>query len=255
MDRNVSLYPTEFGEAPLSHAFREARLEWREIWERFEESKHADDKGSELLAEAATLAVRRLWRRAFSLVGEPGSNQAKAMVYAFVALLDEQLLFEEWSGRLAWQQRPLENRLYGTRNAGDRIPRAIYKLLKERAPASRDLANVYLQCLVLGFYGGLRNDRGRTLHARWKHALFCFAWQREPTQAGVVNSLTRPSQVPALRLPVRRELPGSTRLCLAILGVLVLLTAAGHLMWRDIQAQLDPLQYPLGFDEDGRLSR
>lgn len=116
------------------------------------------------MAEATILVVRRLWRAAFASVGASSSSQVKAMVYAFVALVDERLLFDEWPGRTAWQPRPLEARLYGSRTAGERLPRAIHKLLKERAPASRDLANVYLQCLILGFYGGLRSDRGRALH-------------------------------------------------------------------------------------------
>ena len=32
-ERSVALYPPEFGEAPLSLAFREAWIEWRETWE------------------------------------------------------------------------------------------------------------------------------------------------------------------------------------------------------------------------------
>lgn len=250
-ERSVALYPPEFGEAPLSLAFREAWIEWREIWDGMAGLNNAGNEQVERMAESTILVVRRLWRAAFASVGASSSSQVKAMVYAFVALVDERLLFDEWPGRTAWQPRPLETRLYGSRNAGERLPRAIHKLLKERAPASRDLANVYLQCLILGFYGGLRSDRGRALHARWRHALFTFAWQREPAAAGVISSLARPTRAAPLRLPLRRALPDGMRLGLAICGLLVLLSLAGHWMWRDIQSELTPLLHLVSLEEAG----
>lgn len=239
-DRSVSLYPPEFGEAPLSLAFREAWINWREIWDGVSGQGNIGNEQIERLAEATILVVRRLWRSAFASVGASSSNQVKAMVYAFVALVDERLLFDEWPGRMAWQPRPLETRLYGSRKAGERLPRAIHQLLKERAPASRDLANVYLQCLILGFYGGLRSSRGRALHERWRYALFTFAWQREPALNGALSSLARSSRAAPLRLPIRRVLPDGMRLVLAICGLLVLLSLVGHWMWNDIQSELRP---------------
>lgn len=249
--RSVSLYPPEFGEAPLSQAFREAWSEWREVWDGVAGLSNPGNEQIERMAEATILVVRRLWRSAFASVGASSSSQVKAMVYAFVALVDERLLFDDWPGRSAWQPRPLETRLYGSRNAGERLPRAIHKLLKERAPASRDLANVYLQCLILGFYGGLRSDRGRALHARWRHALFTFAWQREPAVNGAMSSLARPSRAAPLRLPMRRVLPDGMRLGLAICGLLVVLSAVGHWMWSDIQSELTPLMHLITMDDGG----
>jgi len=253
-ERSVSLYPPEFGEAPLSQAFREAWIEWRGVWDGMAGLSNPSHEQIERMAESTIFVVRRLWRSAFASVGASSSSQVKAMVYAFVALVDERLLFDDWPGRAAWQPRPLETRLYGSRNAGERLPRAIHKLLKERAPASRDLANVYLQCLILGFYGGLRSARGRTLHARWRHALFTFAWQREPAMNGAINSLARPSRSAALRLPMRRVLPDGMRLGLAICGLLVVLSMAGHWMWSDIQSELTPLLHLVSLEESGSLA-
>lgn len=250
-ERTVTLYPPEFGEAPLSLAFRQAWLEWREVWD---ELAGAEDNGGQLIertADAAIRVVRRLWRSAFASVGESSSRQVKAMVYAFVALLDERLLFDDWAGRPAWQARPLEARLYGSRNAGERLPKAIHGLLRERAPASRDLANVYLQCLVLGFHGALRGERGRATHERWRQALFTFAWQREPVASGALSSLARPTRAAPLRLPLRRALPDGLRLGLAICALILLLGAAGHWMWRDIQAELAPILHLANAEEDG----
>lgn len=238
--RRINLYSPTFGEAPLSLAFRQAWLDWSDAREALTENTQGDGQLVERMAELATRTVRHLWRDAFASVGASSPDQVKAMVYAFVALLDERLLFDDWQGRIAWQARPLEARLYGSRSAGERVPKAINRLLKLRAPATRDLANVYLQCLMLGFYGALRSERGRATHARWLQALFTFAWQREPSMSGVSASLARPTRTPPLRLPLRRALPDGLRLTLAIAGLALLLTAAGHLMWRDIRAELEP---------------
>ena len=95
------------------------------------------------------------------------------------------------TGRLAG--KPLESHLYGSRQAGEYLPLAIKRLLDERAPASRDLANVYLQCLILGFRGRLRRPRGEALHEKWRQALFAFAWQREADAADLGRRLEQPA--------------------------------------------------------------
>ncbi|WP_044874336.1 DotU/TssL family secretion system protein [Pseudomonas sp. LFM046] len=253
-ERSVALYPPEFGEAPLSLAFRQAWLEWRGAWDELEDADDSDGQRVERTAETATRIVRRLWRGAFASVGDSGSAQVKAMVYAFVALLDESLLFGSWSGQLAWQARPLEMRLYGSRNAGERLPMAIRVLLKERAPATRDLANVYLQCLVLGFHGQLRGERGQAMHERWRQALFTFAWQREPALDGALQSLERPTRAAPMRLPLRRALPDGLRLALAIVGVALVLTGAGHWMWSEIKSELEPVLHLAATLDDGEQS-
>ncbi|MBU1333165.1 MAG: DotU/TssL family secretion system protein [Gammaproteobacteria bacterium] len=253
-ERTTAFYPPEFGDAPLSLAFRQAWLEWCDDWDALEDIEGSDTQLVERAAEAATRIVRRLWRNAFASVGESSTRQVKEMVYSFVALLDERLLFDDWAGRLAWQARPLEARLYGSRNAGERLPKAIRSLLKARAPASRDLANVYLQCLMLGFYGALRGERGQAIHERWRQALFTFAWQREPAMAGVLTSLARPTRAEPLRLPLRRALPDGVRLGLAICGLVLLLSAVGHLMWRDIQAELAPVLHLTDTQDGGSLA-
>lgn len=252
-ERSVALYPPEFGDAPLSLAFREAWLEWRDAWDVLEDASDPEERLTERVAEAATRIVRRLWRSAFACVGDSATGQVKAMVYAFVALLDESLLFGTWRGQGIWQERPLEMRLYGSRNAGERLPRAIRRLLQERAPATRDLANVYLQCLVLGFHGQLRGVRGRVLHERWRRALFNFAWQREPAPEGALQSLARPTLAKPLRLPLRRTLPDGFRLTLTIIAGCILLTAVGHGFWRDIQSELEPVMHLAEMQDEREL--
>jgi len=230
-------------DAPLSAAFRQAWQEWLGAWNELD--KGGDDPVSVVNAviELSTRITRRLWRTAFASVGDSAAVQVKAMVYAFVALVDETLLFAVWPGQLAWQEQPLESRLYSSRQAGQRLPLAIKKLVDERAPASRDLGNVYLQCLILGFHGRLRGEKGEALHEKWRHALYTFTRQHEPDYADVSQRLERPTAVTPKQLPVRQSLPDAWRLWLLILLAVLVLTGIGHLFWRDISQELEPVMH------------
>ncbi|AKT30535.1 DotU/TssL family secretion system protein [Pseudomonas syringae pv. actinidiae] len=227
-------------EAPLSHAFRQAWQEWLSAWRELDKSVEDTGKLVDTVVELSTRITRRLWRTAFASVGDSATLQMKAMVYAFVALVDETLLFADWSGQSAWQEKPLESRLYSSRQAGQRVPLEIKRLLDEQAPTSRDLGNVYLLCLILGFQGHLRGERGRALHEKWRNALYTFTRQREPDFTNVSQQLTEPASAAARTLALRQSMPDGMRLALIILLATVLLIGVGHLFWRDIGQRLEP---------------
>ncbi|MFJ4142856.1 DotU family type IV/VI secretion system protein [Pseudomonas sp. NPDC089734] len=228
-------------EAPLSSAFREAWQQWLSAWNEQDKSVEDTARLVETVAEFSTRITRKLWRNAFSSVGDSATQQMKAMVYAFVALVDETLLFAEWSGQGAWQEKPLESRLYSSRQAGQRVPLEIKRLLDEQVSTNRDLGNVYLLCLILGFHGHLRGERGQALHEKWRHALFTFTRQREPDYANVGQLLTEPSRVAPRQLPMRKSLPDGLRLGLVILAFTLLFIGVGQLFWRDIGQRLEPV--------------
>ncbi|MGQ3849718.1 DotU family type IV/VI secretion system protein [Pseudomonas capsici] len=228
-------------DAPLSSAFREAWQQWLTAWNELDKSGEDTSKLVEAVAELSTRITRRLWRNAFSNVGDSATQQMKAMVYAFVALVDETLLFADWSGQSAWQEKPLESRLYSSRQAGQRLPLEIKRLLDEQVSTNRDLGNVYLLCLILGFHGHLRGERGQALHEKWRHALFTFTRQREPDYANVSQLLAEPSNVAPRQLPLRRSLPDGLRLGLVILAFTLLFIGIGQLFWHDIGQRLEPV--------------
>lgn len=243
---------------PLSDAFSQAWLEWLEWLEQQEEGGRDDGQSVARTAEATQRIARRLWRNACAGTGEVASAQARATIYAFVALIDERLLFTPWKGRDAWQEKPLEARLYGTRNAGEQVPLAIHKVLRERAPSTRDLANVYLHCLALGFRGRLRGkgdemsageESGAAIHERWRHALFAFVRQRDPSFQAAMEGLERPVFIPPKQRPPERPLPDGFRLGIVLLALLLLLLALGHVAWRDIQSKLEPALYSLALPD------
>ena len=227
-------------EAPLSSAFRQAWLQWSEQWNQL--PKDSDDAALvEAVVELSTQISQRLWRTAFAQVGDAATEQVKALVYAFVALIDETLLFTPWPGQSAWQDKPLESRMYASRQAGERLPSAIKELLDQQTPNTRDLANVYLQCLVLGFQGRLRGEHSQVQHEKLRQALFTFAWQHEPDYADVSTRLAQPATVPPVQLPVRLSLPDGFRLGLGIVAMVLVLTGLGQLFWRDIRQELEPV--------------
>jgi type VI secretion system protein ImpK len=227
-------------EAPLSSAFRQAWLKWSQDWQDLpKDSDPAVLVGR--VVEFSGRSAQRLWRMAFATVGDAATEQVKALVYAFVALVDETLLFTPWPGQLAWQQHPLESRMYSSRQAGERLPAAIKKLLDEQMPGTRDLANVYLQCLILGFQGRLRGEPGQVQHEKWRVALFTFAWQHEPDYVDVSQRLAMSAAATPIRVPAQQSLPDGLRLGLVILAMVLLLTGLGQVFWRDIQSELEPV--------------
>jgi len=227
-------------DAPLSSAFDEAWQQWSQAWNQL--PKDGEDKTLvDTVVELSGRISQRLWRTAFAKVGDAAPEQVKALVYAFAALVDETLLFTPWPGQAAWQEKPLESRMYASRQAGERIPLAIHKLLSEKVPGTRDLANVYLLCLVLGFQGRLRGEAGQVQHEKLRLGLFQFAWQHEAGFADVSALLEQPTRVKPVQLAWRQSLPDGLRLGIAIGAVMLLLTGLGQLFWRDIRQDLEPV--------------
>lgn len=249
-DSPARLRMNPMNQAPLIAAFNKAWAQWLEVWSSCSGStERAEQIAAKAAAEASRL-TRRLWQDAYAAVGDAPGSQAKAMVYAFVALLDETLLFNPWPGQTLWQEQPLEFRLFNSRAAGERLPRAINKLLSESDPATRDLANVYLHCLSLGFQGRLRGARGQALHEKWRYSLFAFAWQRDADSRQIGVMLEQPAATAPSRSPLRRILPDGLRLSLCIGLGLVLLLGIGHLLWRDIARHLEPALYQAGQSQE-----
>ena len=226
-------------ESPLSAAFDEVWTDWLTLWRELASSSTSGPELATRAAEDAGMLARRLARLAQARSGAAAAAQIAATQFVFVALVDELLLFETWPGQASWHSAPLEHRLFGSRIAGEQIPDQIEQLLHERDPATRDLANVYLQGLLLGFHGRLRN--GLAQHEEWRRALFSFAWQRDPDYRRTGLMLESPAALTPLRLSSKRTLPDGFRLAVILLLLLLAMLAAGHLFWLDIASHLRPL--------------
>lgn len=92
----------------------------------------------------------------------PRNEQA---LYVMSSLTDELLIFNtDWSGQDAWLRTLLEQRLFGSRSAGQTLPLRAQALTASAAPSAleRELAACYLMALQLGFKGMHRGRLGAT---------------------------------------------------------------------------------------------
>lgn len=97
---------------------------------------------------------------ALGLGGAFGGALYREAMYAMAALADEVFITGfDWPGAIAWRDRPLEMRLFGTAVAGERLFQRIDALLAEGDPARAEVAAVYQMTLALGFQGRWRGGR------------------------------------------------------------------------------------------------
>lgn len=81
--------------------------------------------------------------------------------YVMAALADDLFLHEvDWAGRDDWRDDILEQRLFGTRVAGEKIFENITGIALGRGRREQELAPVYLLALSLGFKGRHRTPDG-----------------------------------------------------------------------------------------------
>jgi type VI secretion system protein ImpK len=113
--------------------------------------------------------------------GEFAAKYFKEAEFIMAALADEIFLHLEWEGKIYWEKNLLEDRLYGTHNAGQLFFDKIDTFLTLRDPSRADLAMLYLLALGLGFRGKYRDqdDGGRIEH--YKRQMFVFIYHRDPT--------------------------------------------------------------------------
>ncbi|MES2322275.1 MAG: DotU family type IV/VI secretion system protein [Pseudomonadota bacterium] len=111
--------------------------------------------------------------------------------YLMAAFADEMLIAAEWEHQQAWIGFLLEEKLFGSRNAGDRVFTRIGDLLQARDPDRAELALPYLYALALGFRGRFgHSDKDNAELGRMRCALFKLANGRDPDTlfGGAVDS-------------------------------------------------------------------
>ena len=102
--------------------------------------------------------LSRQWDHARRTMSDRELGAIREVQFLMCALADDLFLHEiEWRGREAWSDRLLEQRVFGTRVAGEQIFEQISALVQRRDPAEADLASVYLAAIGLGFKGRFRS--------------------------------------------------------------------------------------------------
>lgn len=113
--------------------------------------------------------------------GEFASKYYQEAEFIMAALADEIFLHLDWTGKEFWEKNLLEDKLYGTHNAGQTFFDRIDEFLKLRDPSRSDLAMLYLMALGLGFKGKYREQSDSARLEHYRRELYIFIYRRDPT--------------------------------------------------------------------------
>jgi type VI secretion system protein ImpK len=202
------------------------------------------EDGAALPAEATARAIfGRMYRvisgQGFGLRGRDRGNGAAVDVgYVMAAVTDEVLLHgPAWPGRETWSATLLEERLYGTRIAGERIFRTAHDILAGQ-PASQGLAVAILLALMLGFRGRYfgADDGGEI--AALKERLFGVIFHLPYPVEVDFDTLLSPGAVRPLEQASQRRLPSSHPWIMAILLLAIVYIAVSDVLWREAVAPI-----------------
>ncbi|SHH10252.1 DotU family type IV/VI secretion system protein [Massilia sp. CF038] len=174
--------------------------------------------------------------------GGPQADQASELRYLLAAFADEILLRRDWPHRACWLDWLVEDALFGSRHAGERVFDCIAAVLHGGAARRRPMALPYLCALALGFRGSVPSGtQGDRELERLRHALFQLVQERNPDPAfgearddldsnAARRVMFRPYQtIAAGGAPVL--LPSPNRWRTRFVFAFLLMLAAGHLIW------------------------
>jgi type VI secretion system protein ImpK len=170
--------------------------------------------------------------------GKPTDNYFEAQ-YVMAVFADDVFINLDWEGKRAWTSNLLETALFHSHVAGEMFFEKLDRLLRDRDPADKSLAAVYLNALSLGFrgkYSGV-NDHGKL--RRYRNELFAFIF-RQPADLVNDSKVAFPdSYVQSLRTEKTRKLM-NPRVWLALLGVvLVAYLAVSHGLWMKLTSRIE----------------
>lgn len=194
----------------------------------------ADAQGDGGLAVARILA-QRLQGAITRHAGEsgprmPDGGQPVDMGYVLAALADEIFLSElDWPGRSHWDILLLEQRLYGTRNAADRLFAVAEQLIATRPAGREDLVVALMQVFALGFRGCYRDVNDRGTIRRLRRQLYQLALNR-PAPSSVEWQEVLPPSAP-LNGEIAVRGPGVRSWVYATAGAAVLFLVITHVVW------------------------
>lgn len=170
--------------------------------------------------------------------GKPTDNYFEAQ-YVMAVFADDIFINLDWEGRRAWTSNLLETTLFRTHVAGEMFFEKLDRLLRDRDPADRSLAAVYLNALSLGFRGkyyGI-NDHGKL--RRYRNELFAFIFRQPADLVNEAKVAFPDSYVDNVKKEKSRKLM-NPRVWLAMLGVvLVAYLAVSHGLWLKLTARIE----------------
>jgi len=188
---------------------------------------------------AARIIFTRLYRaiagQGFGSRGRDRGNGAPVDVgYVMAAVADEVLLHGAgWPGREAWSATLLEEALYGSRIAGERIFRTAHDLV-ESQPRRSAVAVSILLALMLGFRGRYHGTDDRGEIGALKERLFGVIFQLPyPVQIDFETLLCDDVNSSPLNQASVRVLPSLRPWLMAILLIITAYIVVSDVLWRE----------------------
>lgn len=170
--------------------------------------------------------------------GKPTDNYFDAQ-YVMAVFADDIFIHLDWEGKRVWTSNLLETALFAKHLGGEEFFERLDRLLRDRDPADRSLAAVYLNALSLGFRGKYYgvNDHGRL--RRYRHELFAFIF-RQPADLVHEKKVAFPdTYVETLRKEKTSKLI-NPRVWLAVLAVvLVAYLTVSHGIWMKLTSRIE----------------
>ncbi|MCE3603132.1 DotU family type IV/VI secretion system protein [Massilia sp. P8910] len=147
------------------------------------------------------------------------------------ALADEVLLHTDWAGREHWRHVLLEAKLFNSAHAGQQVFAAVDQLLREREPARRGVARLYLYLLSLGFQGRYRDSAALGRIADYRRELFQFIYQRAADLGGRDAVVAEQAYASTLSHGGARRLSKLSRRGMTLALVMLLLLGLSEIAW------------------------
>jgi|HubBroStandDraft_1064217.scaffolds.fasta_scaffold00022_102 type VI secretion system protein ImpK len=195
----------------------------------------AGDAGGDAVLAGTRRLAHRLQEAVARHAGLPGprlpdGSAPVEMGYVLAALADEVFLQDlEWPGRGYWDGLLLEERLYGTRIAGERLFDLANLLIAGHAAGQDDLVVALMQALALGFRGRHRggNDRGEI--RRLRRQLYQLVLHRPAPSEVDWHEALPPNE--ALEGGALARVPPLWRWVYGAIGMVVLFLAVTYGVW------------------------
>lgn len=179
--------------------------------------------------ERQAIAVRRSG-------GEYAAEVYREAQYLMAALADEVFLHLDWHGREDWQANLLEQRLFGSHNAGDTVFQRIDRILRARDPLEGELAKVYLLGLGLGFQGRFRGPGGSGRIDGYRRQLFAFITNEDPDAPRETKPLFPEAYASTLDVGEGSRLAYLRHWILALLLLVALWLVVADRIWHGLSA-------------------
>jgi len=170
--------------------------------------------------------------------GEFAANYYKEAQFVMAALADEIFLNIEWDGHKYWEDNLLESRLFETHEAGEEFFNKLDLFLRNRDPVRKDLAELYLLALGLGFKGKYRDLNQDADLETYRTQLYTFINHREPKlfsegERIFANTYTHTLENSKIKHLIDTKLWLST-----IAGVFLVLLLISYGVWSDLTGEI-----------------